>query len=265
MNRFGNPDRNRAVAVWLFATAVIVFLMVVIGGITPPDGFGAVDHRVEAHHGRHPAAERRSVERGVRKVQTDSPIRPDQRRHESGRVPGHLLVGMAASADRSADRGGVRPAAGLLPAVPRRVAALGLPSMGHAGSADLALRGAAGPGRAAGIDRLVDGVQRPVGTGQRRARAAGDAPGPGLRPVRRPDLDRAGGLERRGPRSSARRLGAGRRFAAGSGLPAVPVGRLGRRRARRAGLYRLAADERPGPAAGRLEFGGKRPFCTIRP
>ena len=40
MNRFGNPDRNRAVAVWLFATAVIVFLMVVIGGITRLTGSG---------------------------------------------------------------------------------------------------------------------------------------------------------------------------------------------------------------------------------
>ena len=40
MNRFGNPDRNRAVAVWLFATAAIVFLMVVVGGITRLTGSG---------------------------------------------------------------------------------------------------------------------------------------------------------------------------------------------------------------------------------
>ncbi|MFN3621240.1 COX15/CtaA family protein, partial [Sphingorhabdus sp.] len=40
MNRFGNPDRNRAVAVWLFATATIVFLMVVVGGITRLTGSG---------------------------------------------------------------------------------------------------------------------------------------------------------------------------------------------------------------------------------
>ena len=40
MNRFGNPDRNRAVAVWLFATAAVVFLMVVVGGITRLTGSG---------------------------------------------------------------------------------------------------------------------------------------------------------------------------------------------------------------------------------
>ena len=40
MNRFGNPDRNRAVAVWLFATAALVFLMVVVGGVTRLTGSG---------------------------------------------------------------------------------------------------------------------------------------------------------------------------------------------------------------------------------
>ena len=32
MSRLGNTDRNRVVAVWLFATAALVFLMVVVGG-----------------------------------------------------------------------------------------------------------------------------------------------------------------------------------------------------------------------------------------
>ena len=40
MNRFGNTDRNQAVAIWLFASAAIVFLMVVIGGITRLTGSG---------------------------------------------------------------------------------------------------------------------------------------------------------------------------------------------------------------------------------
>jgi len=40
MSRFGNPDRNRAVAMWLFATAALVFLMVVVGGITRLTGSG---------------------------------------------------------------------------------------------------------------------------------------------------------------------------------------------------------------------------------
>ena len=40
MNRFGNPDRNRAVAAWLFFTAALVFLMVVVGGITRLTGSG---------------------------------------------------------------------------------------------------------------------------------------------------------------------------------------------------------------------------------
>ena len=40
MSRFGNTDRNRVVAVWLFATAALVFLMVVVGGITRLTGSG---------------------------------------------------------------------------------------------------------------------------------------------------------------------------------------------------------------------------------
>lgn len=40
MNRFGTNDRNRAVAIWLFATAALVFLMVVVGGVTRLTGSG---------------------------------------------------------------------------------------------------------------------------------------------------------------------------------------------------------------------------------
>ncbi len=40
MNRFGKQDRNRAVATWLFATALMVFLMVVVGGVTRLTGSG---------------------------------------------------------------------------------------------------------------------------------------------------------------------------------------------------------------------------------
>ena len=40
MKRFGNPDQSRPVAVWLFFTAVMVFAMVVIGGITRLTGSG---------------------------------------------------------------------------------------------------------------------------------------------------------------------------------------------------------------------------------
>ena len=40
MSRFGKPDRNRAVAVWLLATAALVFLMVVVGGTTRLTGSG---------------------------------------------------------------------------------------------------------------------------------------------------------------------------------------------------------------------------------
>jgi len=40
MNRFIQRDQSRAVAIWLFACAAIVFLMVVIGGITRLTGSG---------------------------------------------------------------------------------------------------------------------------------------------------------------------------------------------------------------------------------
>lgn len=40
MKRLGGGDRNRAVAVWLFTTAVLVFAMVVVGGITRMTGSG---------------------------------------------------------------------------------------------------------------------------------------------------------------------------------------------------------------------------------
>ena len=40
MNRFGRGEQSRAVAVWLFFTAAMVFAMVVIGGITRLTGSG---------------------------------------------------------------------------------------------------------------------------------------------------------------------------------------------------------------------------------
>ncbi|OYW36913.1 MAG: heme A synthase, partial [Brevundimonas sp. 12-68-7] len=40
MNRFGKVEQSRVVAVWLFFTAVMVFAMVVIGGITRLTGSG---------------------------------------------------------------------------------------------------------------------------------------------------------------------------------------------------------------------------------
>nr|WP_315049999.1 COX15/CtaA family protein [uncultured Brevundimonas sp.] len=40
MNRFGTYDRSRIVAAWLFATAALVFVMVVIGGVTRLTGSG---------------------------------------------------------------------------------------------------------------------------------------------------------------------------------------------------------------------------------
>ncbi|MDY6925395.1 MAG: COX15/CtaA family protein [Pseudomonadota bacterium] len=40
MKRFIGDDRSRAVAIWLFATAVLVFAMVVVGGVTRLTGSG---------------------------------------------------------------------------------------------------------------------------------------------------------------------------------------------------------------------------------
>ena len=40
MNRFGSRDRSTAVAIWLFACAALVFMMVVVGGATRLTGSG---------------------------------------------------------------------------------------------------------------------------------------------------------------------------------------------------------------------------------
>jgi len=40
MKRFGGGDQSRAVAIWLFLTAVLVFAMVVVGGVTRLTGSG---------------------------------------------------------------------------------------------------------------------------------------------------------------------------------------------------------------------------------
>jgi cytochrome c oxidase assembly protein subunit 15 len=40
MKRFGRADQSRAVALWLFATAALVFAMVVVGGVTRLTGSG---------------------------------------------------------------------------------------------------------------------------------------------------------------------------------------------------------------------------------
>lgn len=40
MNRFGSKDRSRAVAIWLFFCAALVFAMVVVGGVTRLTGSG---------------------------------------------------------------------------------------------------------------------------------------------------------------------------------------------------------------------------------
>ena len=76
MNRFGNPDRNRAVAVWLFATAAIVFLMVVVGGITRLTGSGLSITEWKPIMGAIPPLNDAPVERGVRQVQGRFPSTP---------------------------------------------------------------------------------------------------------------------------------------------------------------------------------------------
>ena len=40
MKRFHGGDQSRAVAVWLFVTAALVFAMVVVGGVTRLTGSG---------------------------------------------------------------------------------------------------------------------------------------------------------------------------------------------------------------------------------
>ena len=194
---------------------------------------------MEADHGRLAADERGRLECGVREISCHSAIRPGQRRHGPGRIPGHLLVGMGASAAGSADRRSLRPAVRRLP-----------DPAPDAPASDRAVRGAARPRRPAGADRLVDGVQRPVRAGRCGAGAAGGAPRPGVGDLHGVDLDRAGGLERRIAQPLAGGLEPGRGRAVGRGLRAMPAGRAGGGSQGRLRLHRLAADERGLPGAG---------------
>ena len=58
------------------------------------DRLGPFHHRMEADHGRDPAAERRAMGRRLRQVSAHPAICAGKSRHEPGGLQGHLLVGM---------------------------------------------------------------------------------------------------------------------------------------------------------------------------
>src|SRR5215216_5558341 len=70
---------------------------------------------MEARHWHAAALERERVANRIRQVQDDPAISASQQRDDTGRVQDHLLVGMGAPADGTADRRGVPAAVSLVP------------------------------------------------------------------------------------------------------------------------------------------------------
>ena len=118
----GRPRRRRS---GCSPRCAMIFVMVVIGGTRRGSPSPALDHGVAADQRRRcrrcptPSGSRSS------RLPTDPGVPAAQRRHDAGRVQGHLLVGVRPSAVGAADRRRLR--GGLLalllapadPAVPR--------------------------------------------------------------------------------------------------------------------------------------------------
>ena len=130
------------------------------------------DHRMEADFGRLAAAFRRRLGGRVRRIQKDSAIRGDERRHDARRLQTHFLVGMGPSAARAAYRRRLH-----------RPRALFLGARFFERRARPARRARDRAARAGADRRLVDGVVRTCRTRRGRAGPAGAAP-----PDRRSDL-----------------------------------------------------------------------------
>ena len=188
--------RQRAIRLWLYAVAALIFAMVLVGGATRLTEFRAVDRRMEAGD-RHVAADQRGRVAGrVRQVQDHSAVPAAQQRDDASRVQDDLLVGVDAPADGAADRRRVSAAVPV-------VSGEGLDRAGPA----LAAMGDLRPRRAARRGRLVDGRvgARPSASGL--AIPAGDASDSRLRDLRGRAVD-GGPHARSAPRSRSRRASA---------------------------------------------------------
>ncbi len=80
----GEGTRSLApVRVWLYAIAVLIVAMILVGGATRPDRFRPVDHRVAADPRHHPAAQRRRVAGGIPEIPADPGIPARQPGHDA--------------------------------------------------------------------------------------------------------------------------------------------------------------------------------------
>src|SRR6202163_3956558 len=120
------------------------------------------------------------MDAGVRRLQDYSAISRTQRRHESGRVQDHLLVGMEPPVARARDRHRLFAAVSLVP-LARYV------ERGLAAAAVADFR----PWRAAGRGRLVDGGLRAFATGRGFAISSRHPSGAGTPDFRMYHLDAA--------------------------------------------------------------------------
>src|SRR5216683_564251 len=206
-----------------------------------PDRIRALDCRVEAGYRRSATAQSGTMDRGVRRLQDYTAISRTQRRHESGRVQDHLLVGMEPPVARARDRRRLFAAVSLVPLA--RCVEHGLKA---AAVADLR------PWRAAGRGRLVDGGLRAFAAGRGFAISSRDPSGAGAADFRMHRLDAAATGE---PAVIACIFAAEdhRRRSRGADLRAALSGRAGRGPARGQGLqylagYRWRADSIRGAA-----------------
>src|SRR5712671_2834949 len=205
------------------------------------DRIRALDCRVEAGYRHSAAAQSGTMDRGVRRLQDDTAISRTQRRHESGGVQDHLLVGMEPPGARARDRRRLFAAVSLVPLA--RYAEHGLAAAAVAG-----LR----PWRAAGRGRLVDGGLGAFAACRGFAISSRHPSGAGAPDFRMHRLDAAAAG---GPAVIGCILAAEdhRRGSRGADLCAALSGRAGRGLARGQGLqylagYRWCADSIRGAA-----------------
>ena len=93
--------RTRAIRLWLYAVAALIFAMVLVGGATRLTESGPLDRRMEAGDRHAAAAERGRMAGRVREISRPSRNTSELNRGMTPRrVQDHLLVGMDAPAAR---------------------------------------------------------------------------------------------------------------------------------------------------------------------
>ena len=158
-------ERPRAIALWLFAVAMLVFAMVVVGGITRLTESGLSIVKWEPLSGVLPPLSAAGLAGRVCGLPRQPAGRTGQRRDGPRRVQGHLFLGVCPPPACPADRLRLRPAPAVVRGHPRDPQGLRL-------APDRDSR----PRWAAGRDRLVDGRVRPRQPAIGGARASRDAP-----------------------------------------------------------------------------------------